>query len=77
MEGLAPIIVEELSEAVRRMCADEGLTAIIVEQHPVLALSMSQHAIVLERGVVAHAGASAELAADTERLDKLLGVGKR
>jgi len=32
---------------------------------------------VLERGVVAHAGASAELAADTERLDKLLGVGKR
>ncbi|OVZ64845.1 ABC transporter ATP-binding protein [Pigmentiphaga sp. NML080357] len=77
MEGLAPIIVEELSEAVRRMCAEEGLTAIIVEQHPVLALSMSQHAIVLERGVVSYAGASAELAADAERLDQLLGVGQR
>ncbi|MDX3906050.1 MAG: ABC transporter ATP-binding protein [Pigmentiphaga sp.] len=77
MEGLAPIIVEELSEAVRRMCAEEGLTAIIVEQHPVLALSMSQHAIVLERGVVSYAGSSAELAADTERLDQLLGVGRR
>jgi len=76
MEGLAPIIVEELSEAVRRMCAEEGLTAIIVEQHPVLALSMSQHAIVLERGVVSYAGSSAELAADAERLDQLLGVNR-
>ncbi|VCU68494.1 High-affinity branched-chain amino acid transport ATP-binding protein LivF [Pigmentiphaga humi] len=77
MEGLAPIIVEELSEAVRHMCAEEGLTAIIVEQHPVLALSMSQHAIVLERGTVTYAGSSAELAADGERLNQLLGVTNR
>ena len=77
MEGLAPIIVEELSAAVRRMCAEEGLTAIIVEQHPVLALSMSKNAIVLERGVVTYSGSSGELAGDAERLAQLLGVGQK
>ncbi|HEY4069300.1 MAG TPA: ABC transporter ATP-binding protein [Burkholderiaceae bacterium] len=77
MEGLAPIIVEELARAVRRMCTEEGLTAIIVEQHPVLALTMSEHCIVLERGTVAHAGRSEELSTDATRLDELLGVGKR
>jgi branched-chain amino acid transport system ATP-binding protein len=76
MEGLAPIIVEELVRAMRRMCSEGGLTTIIVEQHPVLALTMSEHCIVLERGTVAHAGSSAELAADFTRLDELLGVGK-
>jgi len=77
MEGLAPIIVEELARAVRRMCAEEGLTALIVEQHPVLALTMSEHAIVLERGTIAHEGSSQELAADGERLNQLLGVGQK
>ncbi len=77
MEGLAPIIVEELSEAVRGMCERDGLTAIIVEQHPVLALSMSKHVIVLERGTVSHTGGSAELANDAEKLNQLLGVAAR
>jgi hypothetical protein len=34
---------------------------------------MSEHCIALERGTVAHAGSSAELAADSTRLDELLG----
>ena len=75
MEGLAPIIVEELAASITAMCEREGLASIVVEQHPVLALSMTHHAIVLERGVVVHAGPSAELRADRARLDALLGVG--
>ena len=74
MEGLAPIIVEELAEAIRRMCAQEGLASIVVEQHPVLALSMTDKAIVLERGVVVHEGDSRGLADDHALLDRLLGV---
>ena len=74
MEGLAPIIVEELAEAIRTMCHQEGLASIAVEQHPVLALSMTQQAIVLERGQVVHASTSAALAADHALLDRLLGV---
>lgn len=75
MEGLAPIIVEELARAIKALCTQEGLSSIVVEQHPVLALSMTDQAIVLERGTVAHAGASAALAANTMLLHRLLGVG--
>ena len=74
MEGLAPIIVEELAAAIRRLCEDDGLPSIVVEQHPVLALEMTHEAIVLERGTVVHAGPSAALAADAALLDRLLGV---
>ena len=75
MEGLAPIIVEELAASIRRLCESEGLASIVVEQHPVLALEMTHQAIVLERGTVVHAGTSAALAADAELLERLLGVG--
>lgn len=75
MEGLAPIIVEELAASIRRLCEDEGLASIVVEQHPVLALDMTHQAIVLERGTVVHDGSSAALAADPSLLDRLLGVG--
>ncbi|MGA0570234.1 ABC transporter ATP-binding protein [Variovorax sp. VNK109] len=77
MEGLAPIVVEELSRAVRRLGQEEGLPSIVVEQHPVLALSMTDQAIVLERGTVVHSAPSARLATDTERLSHLLGVVQR
>lgn len=75
MEGLAPIIVEELSRALRLLSDREGLASIIVEQHPVLALSMTDQAIVLERGTVVHAGASQAVASNPALLQRLLGVG--
>lgn len=75
MEGLAPIIVEELARAIRTLGEREGLACVVVEQHPVLALSMTNRTIVLERGTVVHAGASDALGADTTLLHRLLGVG--
>jgi branched-chain amino acid transport system ATP-binding protein len=75
MEGLAPIIVEELSAAVRAMSRDTGLTTIVVEQHPALALSMTKTAIILERGRIVHSGGSTELAASSQLLEKFLAVG--
>jgi len=74
MEGLAPIIVEELAQSIRRMCEQEGLASIVVEQHPVLALAMTDKAIVLERGVVVHESSSQALGDDHAQLDRLLGV---
>ena len=74
MEGLAPIIVEELAPAIRGMCERDGLASIVVEQHPVLTLSMTHQAIVLERGQIVHACTSAELAADQATLERLLGI---
>ncbi len=76
LEGLAPIIVEELLRAIRRITRDEGLSAIIVEQHPQAILAISDAAIVLDRGSVAHAGTARELREQPELLDRMLGVAR-
>jgi len=74
MEGLAPIIVQELSGAIRRMVEDGGLALVLVEQHARLALELTAQAIVLERGRVAHASSSLALLADVPTQDRLLAV---
>jgi branched-chain amino acid transport system ATP-binding protein len=76
LEGLAPIIVEELLRAIRRITREEGLSAIIVEQHPQAVLAISDLAVVLDRGSVAHAGTALELRQNPELLDSLLGVAR-
>ena len=74
LEGLAPIIVEELLRSIARVVRDEGMSAIIVEQNPRMILPITQRAVMLDRGAVVHEGASAELMVDRERLDRWLGV---
>lgn len=74
MEGLAPIIVQELLRVIRRLVADEGMSVIVVEQHARLALSLTSRAIVLDRGRIVHDSDSASLLADGEKLDRLVSV---
>jgi branched-chain amino acid transport system ATP-binding protein len=76
LEGLAPIIVEELLAAIARITRDEGMSAIIVEQHPQAILKISHTAVVLDQGSVVHAGSASELLNQPELLDKLLGVAR-
>ncbi len=76
LEGLAPIIVEELLLAIRRVTRDEGLSAIIVEQHPQAILRISDSAVVLDRGTVVHAGTADELLEQPQLLEQLLGVAR-
>ena len=73
-EGLAPIIVEELLRVLTALFRDEGLTGIIVEQQARKILPITHRALILERGHVVHAGASAELLADAAMLERHLGV---
>ncbi|MDK9695342.1 MAG: ABC transporter ATP-binding protein [Siculibacillus sp.] len=75
LEGLAPIIVEELLAAFRRIVRDEGVACILVEQQPRKVLAVTDQAIVLERGTIVLEAPSAELVADPARLEKHLGVG--
>ncbi|WP_018698638.1 ABC transporter ATP-binding protein [Amorphus coralli] len=75
MEGLAPIVVEDLSRRVVALSREENLTCIVVEQHPIVALTLSTNALFLERGQVVHTARSEDLAGDHETLDRLLGVG--
>ena len=74
MEGLAPIIVQELVRVIRRLISEEGLAVIVVEQHARLALSMTKHAIVLDRGRIVHQGSSTSLLDDRATLDRLVAV---
>ena len=76
LEGLAPLIVEELLRGIARVVRDEGMSAIIVEQNPRLILPITQRAVVLDRGQVVHESASAALLADREQLDRWLAVAK-
>jgi branched-chain amino acid transport system ATP-binding protein len=76
LEGLAPIIVEELLRAIARITRDEGLSAIIVEQHPQAILAISHRTVVLDHGSVVHAGSAQELREQPALLDRLLGVAR-
>jgi branched-chain amino acid transport system ATP-binding protein len=73
-EGLAPIIIEELLRVLKQLFRDEGLSAIVVEQHARKILSLTDDAIILERGRVAHAAPSTLLRDDTATLDRYLGL---
>ena len=75
-EGLAPIIVQELLRAIRRITREEGLSAIIVEQHPQAILAISDTAAVLDRGTVVYSGTARSLQQQPALLDKLLGVAR-
>ena len=74
MEGLAPIIVQELMTVIRELVANGGMAVIIVEQHAKLALSLTRQAIVLERGRVVHRAASEALLKEPETLRRLIAV---
>jgi branched-chain amino acid transport system ATP-binding protein len=74
LEGLAPIIVEELLAALRRIVREEGLTAIIVEQNARKILAMTDHAAILQRGSFVWKGSSAALREDRAALETHLGV---
>ena len=74
LEGLAPILVEELLLALRRIIRDEGMSAILVEQNAQKVLGVTDRAAIIERGAVVYEGASADLAADRAVLESYLGV---
>ena len=74
LEGLAPIIVEELLAAMNRIIREEGMSAILVEQSPQKILGVTDRAAILERGTIVHEAASAALRADRTVLETYLGV---
>jgi branched-chain amino acid transport system ATP-binding protein len=74
LEGLAPIIVEELARALKRMITDEGTAVVLVEQHAEIALSLTEQAVLLERGAIVHRARSEDLLKDHATLDRYIGL---
>jgi len=73
LEGLAPIIVEELAHTIRKLAA-EGMGIILVEQHTQLALALTSQALILERGRIVYRGESQKLGEDPETLVRYVGL---
>jgi branched-chain amino acid transport system ATP-binding protein len=74
LEGLAPIVIDELAVAIRRMLEQEGTTIVIIEQHAELALSLTSEAVIMERGTIVHRARSADLLRDAATLDRFIGL---
>ncbi len=74
MEGLAPIIVQDLMKVIRGLVDEGSMAVIVVEQHAKLALMLTRNALVLERGRVVHRSPSDALLDDPETLHRLVAV---
>jgi len=74
LEGLAPLIVQELLGIIGAMVREGSMAVILVEQHARQILPITRDALILERGRVVHNGPSDALAADPALLDRWLGV---
>ena len=74
LEGLAPIIVDELIGALDRIVRQEGLATVLVEQNAQKILAVTDRAVILERGSIVHQSDSAALRADRAVLESFLGV---
>jgi branched-chain amino acid transport system ATP-binding protein len=75
LEGLAPLIAQELLHIIDRMVSEGRMAVILVEQHARQILPITRRALVLERGRVVYSGDSAELLRDASALDRWLGAG--
>jgi branched-chain amino acid transport system ATP-binding protein len=73
-EGLAPIVAEELLRTLAHLFRKQGMAGIVVEQHAHKVLSITDQAVILERGALVHSGASANLRKEGETLARYLGI---
>jgi branched-chain amino acid transport system ATP-binding protein len=74
LEGLAPVIVQMLLAAIARIVRDEGMAAILIEQHATQILPVTHRAVILERGKIVAEGASRDMLADPAPLERHLGL---
>jgi len=74
LEGLAPIICQELMQAFERLAQDQSVAVVLVEQKTDAALRFAQQALILERGAVVHAGSAAPLIAQPSLLEQHVGL---
>jgi branched-chain amino acid transport system ATP-binding protein len=74
LEGLAPVIVEALADAFRKLSSEKALALVLVDPHTEIALSLTEDAVVIERGRIVHRAPSAELARDPAMAERVLGL---
>jgi branched-chain amino acid transport system ATP-binding protein len=74
LEGLAPLIRQELLRVFRTMSERTGIPVLIVEQQVDEVLGYAQCAVIMDHGTIVHSDTAAGLRADHEALDRWLGM---
>jgi branched-chain amino acid transport system ATP-binding protein len=72
-EGLAPIVVDEVVDAIKRLTAAKALAVVLVEQIIDVALDLSHRCLVMDRGQIVHRATADELRKDPAQVQALLG----
>ena len=75
LEGLAPVICDELMEMIFHLASSGDITVVLVEQQIERALDFADRVLILERDRQAWLGPSNELRSNRDLVDRLLGVG--
>ena len=73
-EGLAPVIIDALAEALMRLKRESHIATVLVEQQVDVTLELTERALVLDKGQIVWSGTSPDLAGDRERLASLVGL---
>jgi len=76
LEGLAPIICQELMEAFETLSREEGVAILLVEQKVQEALAFSNRALIMDHGTIVHAGSAQALLEDSQLLDRYVSVAE-
>lgn len=71
--GLAPLVIVDIFQSLRRLRSELGLTILLVEQNARAALGLSDRGYVLVNGRIAKTGRSVDLAADPAIREAFLG----
>ena len=74
VEGLAPVIVEEIVEQLKAIKA-AGVAILLVEQNLEVCTQLADRHYIVEQGRIVHAASNAEFLADDAVKDRYLGVG--
>ncbi len=73
-EGLAPVVVERLMDAVRAITAEKSLAVVIVEQRVDIVLEIAGRCVVMDRGRIVHEASASALRDEPSRLVELIGL---
>jgi branched-chain amino acid transport system ATP-binding protein len=71
-EGLAPVIIENLIDAIRQLSAES--TVVLVEQNFIVASQLAEYYVIIEEGRTVKAGRMSDLVNDTETIQRYLGA---
>ena len=72
-EGLAPVVVEQLIDSIRKVVGDGSLSVLLVEQRADIALDLSSRCLIMDRGRIVHEGSSAAMRGTSGELAQMIG----